>query len=143
MRPRRAGPWIGALAALPCAGAPVRAPPAVEPAPDGFPAVPATPDLWVVPMNEARPIGCFARLVPDCPAQGPAVARLVEAASTAACASPPSRPSRATPPATCKARKVEGLTTTFEGYEGLDACRGLTIDPGGGAGQLDVMVSIR
>ncbi|MFH6786508.1 MULTISPECIES: hypothetical protein [Methylobacterium] len=171
---------LAGLVALPCAGAPVQAPPvrvspaqslpaqsppAAEPAPipapappeapqaaapNGFPAVPATPYFRVVPMNEARTIGFFTSLFPDCSAQGPVVARLVEAPKHGSVrfAAEPSFPRYApgSPLAACNARKVEGLKMTFEaaeGYEGLDAYRILIIYPDGAATHLDVKVSIR
>jgi hypothetical protein len=170
MRPRRTALRARALAslvalpvllALPCAGAPGQAPPAAEPAPalpdappapapKGFPAVPVTPFFRVVPMNEARTLGFFTSLFPDCSVQGPVVARLVEAPKHGSVrfSAEPSFPRYApgSPLASCNTRKVEGLKMTFEaaeGYEGLDAYRVLIIYPDGGANQLDVKVSIR
>ncbi|PIK68955.1 hypothetical protein [Methylobacterium frigidaeris] len=171
-RPHRATPWwagaLAGLAALPCAGAPAQpvpapapapaptpapappeAPPAA-PAPGGFPALPATPFFRVVPMNEARAIGFFTSLFPDCSAQGPVVARLVEGPKHGSVrfVAEPSFPRYApsSPLASCNARKVEGLKMIFEaaeGYEGLDAYRMLIINPDGSATNLDVKVSIR
>jgi hypothetical protein len=158
---RRAALWAGALAclaALPCAGAsaqPVPAPapapaPPAAPVPGGFPALPATPFFRVVPMNEARAIGFFTSLFPDCSVQGPVVARLVEGPKhgsvrfSAEASFPRYAPS--SPLAPCNTRKVEGLKMIFEaaeGYEGLDAYRVLLINPDGSATTLDVKVSIR
>ncbi|UHC14529.1 hypothetical protein LRS73_18465 [Methylobacterium currus] len=166
---RRAALWAGALAglaALPCAGAPAQPAPAPVPAPapapappeappaapgpGGFPALPATPFFRVVPMNEARAIGFFTSLFPDCSVQGPVVARLVEGPKhgsvrfTAEASFPRYAPS--SPLAPCNTRKVEGLKMIFEaaeGYEGLDAYRVLLINPDGSATTLDVKVSIR
>lgn len=177
-RPRRVAwtgsgaAWTGALAclaALPCAGAPAQPAPApvqaapaplpaptppeaspAAPAPGGFPALPATPYFRVVPMNEARAIGFFTSLFPDCSVQGPVVARLVEAPKhgsvrfTAEASFPRYAPS--SPLAACNARKVEGLKMIFEaaeGYEGIDAFRVLLINPDGSATTLDVKVSVR
>ncbi|AWN54551.1 hypothetical protein DK412_25500 [Methylobacterium sp. 17Sr1-1] len=101
-------------------------------------------------MNEARTIGFFTSLFPDCSVQGPVVARLVEAPKhgsvrfTAEASFPRYAPS--SPLAACNARKVEGLKMIFEaaeGYEGLDAFRVLLIQPDGSATTLDVKVSIR
>jgi hypothetical protein len=101
-------------------------------------------------MNEARAIGFFTSLFPDCSVQGPVVARLVEAPkhgsvrfSTEA-SFPRYAPSSSF--AACNVRKVEGVKMTFEaaeGYEGLDAFRVLLINPDGSATNLDVKVSIR
>ncbi|SFU41489.1 hypothetical protein SAMN02799631_00556 [Methylobacterium sp. 174MFSha1.1] len=160
---------LACLAALPCAGAPAQPAPApvqaapspipapappeaptAAPAPGGFPALPATPYFRVVPMNEARAIGFFTSLFPDCSVQGPVVARLVEAPKhgsvrfTAEASFPRYAPS--SPLAACNPRKVEGLKMIFEaaeGYEGLDAFRVLLIQPDGSATQLDVRVSVR
>ncbi|TGD97998.1 hypothetical protein [Methylobacterium nonmethylotrophicum] len=174
MRPRRrAGLWAGAvggLAALPCAAAPAQIPPPQIPPPPtqsplppvptppaqpeappgGFPTLNTTPYFRIVPMNEARTIGFFTSLFPDCASQGPVVARLLDAPKHgsvrfAAEASFP-RYAPGSPLASCNARKVEGLKMTFEaaeGYEGLDAYRVLVIYPDGSATQLDVKVSIR
>ncbi|KMO37166.1 hypothetical protein VQ03_19625 [Methylobacterium tarhaniae] len=169
MRQSRAALWAGAVAcltALPCAGAPAQpaqpvpaAPPMPAPAPPeappgaspgGFPALPATPYFRVVPTNEARTIGFFASLFPDCSPQGPVVARLVDGPKHGSVrfTAEPSFPRYApgSPLAACNARKVEGLKMTFEaaeGYEGLDAFRALIIYPDGSATNLDVKVSIR
>jgi hypothetical protein len=101
-------------------------------------------------MNEARTIGFFTSLFPDCSSQGPVVARLVDGPKHGSVrfASEASFPrySPGSPLASCNARKVEGLKMTFEaaeGYEGLDAYRVLIIYPDGSATNLDVKVSIR
>ncbi|AWN49311.1 hypothetical protein DK419_25620 [Methylobacterium terrae] len=109
-----------------------------------------TPYFRVVPMNEARAIGFFTSLFPDCSVQGPVVARLVEGPKhgsvrfSVEASFPRYTPGSAL--AACNARKVEGLKMTFEAaenYEGLDAYRVLIIYPDGGATHLDVRVSIR
>ncbi|GJD48491.1 hypothetical protein OPKNFCMD_1212 [Methylobacterium crusticola] len=157
-----------ALLALPCAGAPAppaappqaappdaAPPPAAVPAPPpaaggGFPDLPLTPYYRVVPMNEARTIGFFTALFPDCSPQGPTVARLLTkprhgSVTFTTDASFP-RYGAASPLVACNARKVQGVRMTFEaeeGYEGLDAFRVLVIYPDGSASSLDVRVSIR
>ncbi|MGY2048219.1 hypothetical protein [Methylobacterium sp. JK268] len=138
---------IGAASAQPAAPP---APPPPAPPPQDFPDLAPTPFNRVVPANEARMIGFFTSLFPDCSVQGPVVARLVTKPEhgTVSLTQGPSFPrySAGSPLAACNSRKVDGLKLVFEaaeGYEGLDRFRVFLIYPDGTATNLDVKVSIR
>ncbi|ACL55777.1 hypothetical protein [Methylobacterium nodulans] len=127
------------------------APPAPVPPPaTDFPEIATTPFNRVVPMNEARTIGFFTALFPDCSVEGPVVARLLtkpeHGTVTLSQGSSFPRYAASSPLAPCNSRKVEGLRMVFEaaeGYEGLDRFSVLVIYPNGTATNLDVKVSIR
>ncbi|MFE1603115.1 hypothetical protein [Methylobacterium sp. ID0610] len=145
------GAGCALLLAVSAAGAQPAAPPSPVPPPASeFPEIAATPYNRVVPMNEARTIGFFTALFPDCSTQEPVVARLVSKPEHGTVTLTPGqsfpRYAAASPLAACNVRKVDGLKMVFEaaeGYEGLDRFRVLVIYPDGTASNLDVRISIR
>lgn len=151
-RPARAEPEPGA--APPAAASPPSpqaAPQTPPPAPQAAqPAPPVLPLMRVVPTGEARSIGFFAALFPDCSSQGPIVVRVLAPpkhgkVSFAQTDSFP-RYAAGSPLAACNAKRVPGLKMVYEaeeGFEGLDTYRIFLINPDGTGFESEVRVSVR
>ncbi|WP_132255253.1 hypothetical protein [Methylobacterium segetis] len=127
--------------------------PAGPQAPAGAPASqapPVLPLMRVVPKGEARSIGFFAALFPDCSTQGPIVVRLLAPpkhgkVSFSEVESFP-RYAAGSPLAACNAKRVPGLKMVYEseeGFEGLDTYRIFLINPDGTGFESEVKVSVR
>ncbi|KAB1076610.1 hypothetical protein [Methylobacterium soli] len=114
------------------------------------PAPPVFPMARVVPKGEARTIGFFASLFPDCTTQGPTVARLLAAprhgkVDFAQTESFP-RYAAGSPLAVCNAKRVPGLKMIYEaeeGFEGTDTYRIFIINPDGTGFESEIRVSVR
>jgi hypothetical protein len=114
------------------------------------PAPPVFPMTRVVPKGEARTIGFFAALFPDCSTQGPTVVRLLAAPKHGkvdfAQAESFPRYAPGSPLAACNAKRVPGLKMIYEaeeGFEGTDTYRIFIINPDGTGFESEVRVSVR
>ncbi|KAB1073132.1 hypothetical protein [Methylobacterium planeticum] len=122
--------------------------PAAAPAPEPVP--PVFPMTRVVPKGEARMIGFFASLFPDCSTQGPTVVRVLAApkhgrVDFAAADSFP-RYGAGSPLVACNTKRVPGLKMVYEaeeGFEGIDTYRIFVINPDGTGFESEVKVSVR
>ncbi|MEA1834555.1 hypothetical protein U8607_20895 [Methylobacterium durans] len=145
---------LGTVAGRPAWAEPAPAPAAPQP-PAGPQATapqapPVLPLMRVVPKGEARSIGFFAALFPDCSSQGPIVVRLLAQPKhgTVSFSEADSFPRYAagSPLAACNAKRVPGLKMVYEseeGFEGLDTYRIFLINPDGTGFESEVKVSVR
>lgn len=104
----------------------------------------------IVPRGEARTIGFYASLFPDCSSQGPVVIRMLTPPlhGRVTFESAQSFPQYAagSPLAECNTRKVPGQRMIYEGkegFEGLDSFRILVINADGIGYEADVKVAVR
>lgn len=156
MRPTPLARLVAPLLRAGCLGPPAAraveipvAPPA-EASPGHPVPIQVFPLTRVVPKGKARGIASFAYLYPDCTSQGPVVARILELPRHGTLTFAPldsfSRYDAGSPLASCNAKKVPGLQTTYEtedGFEGVDTARILTINPDGIAAEYVLKIWVR
>jgi hypothetical protein len=104
----------------------------------------------MVPRGEARTIGFYASLFPDCSTQGPVVIRMltppVHGRVTFENAQSFPQYAAGSPLAECNTRKVPGQRMVYqghEGFEGADSFRILVINADGIGYEADVKVAVR